>query len=1136
MLMLPLAVCPLVAGGQQHYVSHWGTHVAPYTSWLTAATNIADAIDAAAEGAIIWVTNGVYRTGTTTGGGHQNRLALTKSVTIRSVNGYSNTFIEGQFHALDTPLGAAAVRGVYMTAGTLDGFTIRRGTTAGEDQGTGSAGGGLYAAGGTQINIRVTGNYGHTAGGGWLENAYLSNVIFRINESVQGPRVHSGRRVRMANCIIDNRPYPSPDLKVIGTNGVVIVNGDPDIESGHGQWFGEHHIFSGSDTRTFTLTNQGSRVLIISSVYIASGHLDDFTVLSPPPGVLMPGETKTIEVRFDPTVKGQRRALLYIESNDPDDSPYAVWLGGEGLQYELQVVGINGEWINNGESVPDLAKGTDFGLCIADPIRHRFSITNAGVDLLTFTNTPRIVIGGANPGDFIVTLQPAQTLLPGEITEFEIEFFPLIATTRTAEVYIYSDDFFHTNGLYQFSIQGDCPTTNSFMNIRAGLRDVGGSSMAWGDYDNDGLLDLAVLGYDGTNRFTTIYRNLGGGNFTNINAGLLGVESGSLAWGDFNNDGWLDLAVAGGTGVGVSTRIYRNNGDGTFGNLGAELPGVMNGAVSWADFDNDGDLDLLITGYTLTAPLARLYRNNGDETFTLEQTNLLPVENGTAAWVDVDRDGWMDLIVTGDSATGKTTRLYWNLEGSLTNYPMPNVRSAAFGGLSVGDYNNDGWPDLALTGYGTNGMIADVYRHNGTAAIFTRVNTTLAPLWLGETAWGDVNNNGWLDLITSGQSTGNVRSVNLYINTTGALRRLDTQIPGMRVASVALADYDADGDLDIAVAGLSTNGYFSAVFRNLANVSNAPPSAPTGLTAFLTNGNELVMSWDAATDDRTPAHSLTYNLYVGTPDNPIAVMSPHADLVSGQRRSSGHGNTHYRRIWTLRYLPAGQEIVWGVQAIDGAYAASAFSEGPPVTTGLLPDLMIDAIAVQAIPRQITITVSNRGPSATTGPVLLSSWLHRTNATACGIRSDFTNTVDILASGGVTNIILTDLPAVTNNATLTFRAFVNSVCNPTELEVRMDNNQRTLVYTNRVYEPFWINAVPLTDSVYIRWSDPANSGMDTSQVMLRWSSTSFPQTPSEGSEIYNGTDRVFHHTGRPAGIPNYYGIWVTHDGVTWIEPP
>lgn len=132
----------------------------------------------------------------------------------------------------------------------------------------------------------------------------------------------------------------------------------------------------------------------------------------------------------------------------------------------------------------------------------------------------------------------------------------------------------------------------------------------WGDYDNDGYLDLFLTSWSGR---TSLHRNLGGETFSDVSA-TAGVgkatETGLAAWGDYDNDGFLDLFLVAYTSPSI---LYRNNGDGTFASVDVGSPlrdSPTGGCVAWADYDNDGFLDLLITPEAVTQNL--LYRNNGN--------------------------------------------------------------------------------------------------------------------------------------------------------------------------------------------------------------------------------------------------------------------------------------------------------------------------------------------------------------------------------------------------------------------------------------------------------------------------------------------------------------------------------------------
>ncbi|MDM8008605.1 MAG: VCBS repeat-containing protein [Phycisphaerae bacterium] len=380
----------------------------------------------------------------------------------------------------------------------------------------------------------------------------------------------------------------------------------------------------------------------------------------------------------------------------------------------------------------------------------------------------------------------------------------------------------------------------AFTDIGANLTGVSNSCcLSWGDYDNDGDLDLALAGSGGT-----IYRNDGNGAFTNIEASLtssaMSLGSNSLSWGDYNNDGRLDLAIAGGWSI-----IYRNHGNETFTNIVAGVTDVEHSSLSWGDYDNDGDLDLAIAGSNITTPLSRIYRNNGTGTFTDIAAGLAGVSYNSLSWGDYDNDGDLDLAFA--------YRIYRNDGDGVFADIAANLTPVGYSSLSWGDYDNDGDLDLAIAGevdYYT--FVAKVYRNDGNGA-FTDIGATLTGVRDCSLSWGDYDNDGDLDLAIAGED--------------------------------------------------SSRTYVSKIYRNNGGVFNTAPAVPTGLSATNPSLNMAVFAWNAATDAQTPAAGLSYNLRVGTSPGDDDVYCGMADLGSGFRRLSAMGNTHKRLSWTLKSLP-----------------------------------------------------------------------------------------------------------------------------------------------------------------------------------------------------------------------------------------
>lgn len=253
------------------------------------------------------------------------------------------------------------------------------------------------------------------------------------------------------------------------------------------------------------------------------------------------------------------------------------------------------------------------------------------------------------------------------------------------------------NTIYQLDITGP------FADANAGLAGVSNSAAAWGDYDGDGRLDVAVIGSAGAAPLTKIYRNDGNQVFTEIPASLPNLTRGSVDWGDYDNDSRLDLLLMGCGDAACSarvTRVYRNLGNGAFANVvSAGLPGVADGQAAWGDYNNDGRLDILLLGHNGSTGVTRIFRNNGNGTFTdIQQLNgynaqmthiyhnagngdftdsaasLKDVVSGSAAWGDYDRDGRLDLLLTGSGVAN----IYHN-EGAAPNTApsTPNNLQAA---------------------------------------------------------------------------------------------------------------------------------------------------------------------------------------------------------------------------------------------------------------------------------------------------------------------------------------------------------------------------------------------------------------------------------------------------------------------------
>ncbi len=379
------------------------------------------------------------------------------------------------------------------------------------------------------------------------------------------------------------------------------------------------------------------------------------------------------------------------------------------------------------------------------------------------------------------------------------------------------------------------------------------------DFDNDGYLDIVTSTYHPTGPLH-FYRNEGNGTFSDqTSAAGLDSQLGGLncLGADYDNDGDVDILVLRGAWLMDDGRIrnslLRNNGDGTFvdvtSDAGLAEPAYPTQAAAWGDFDNDGDLDLFVgneSRKSLNDPSgdfpSQLFRNNGDGSFTDIAVEAGVTNDRYSKGVtvgDYDNDGDLDIYVSN----GGKNRLYRNnANGTFTDVAeaiwltAPEGRSFASWFF---DYDNDGWLDLFVTGYSATpaDVLADyrgqrhgatlpcLYHNQGDGKFRNKtIEAGLAHPYLPMGAnFGDIDGDGFLDIcLATGDPEFETLMPNVMLRNDRGIRFRDVTVASgfghlQKGHGVAFADFDHDGDQDIynQLGGFYLgDAYHNALFLN----------------------------------------------------------------------------------------------------------------------------------------------------------------------------------------------------------------------------------------------------------------------------------------------------------------------------------
>ncbi len=408
-----------------------------------------------------------------------------------------------------------------------------------------------------------------------------------------------------------------------------------------------------------------------------------------------------------------------------------------------------------------------------------------------------------------------------------------------------------------------------------------GTAISWGDYNNDGFIDFYYSGAYNGKMQAKLYKNDGSGNFPEVNCPFIPLSGGKSQFVDINNDGKQDFFQIGFDSVPALTfAMSENKGNGIFEKKDVSFLKKLSGwpgnfaenNVLWADFDNDGLLDVVIAATTQQDFYFKFYKNLGDFKFREENIGLPKLNYVSMAAGDVNQDGKTDLVYIGstESMLGGSYNYasinininYGNLKFNTANSFQTNI---FVNNMELADFDNDGYPDILY--YGTNNGYLKIFRNNKNNT-FTATNQNIAQAYYGAALWGDMDNDNDLDLFFSGELVSGGQKI-------------------------------------------------SYLYENTIPVYNQKPLPPTEIK-LKAQGNQLIAEWNAGSDDSTKTASLRYLVRAGSTLHPDSLISGIADYEMLQKSTTN-------RRYCLNNAPEGKYYI-SVQTIDNSWNRSDFSE------------------------------------------------------------------------------------------------------------------------------------------------------------------------------------------------------------------
>lgn len=452
------------------------------------------------------------------------------------------------------------------------------------------------------------------------------------------------------------------------------------------------------------------------------------------------------------------------------------------------------------------------------------------------------------------------------------------------------------------------------------------------DFDNDYFYEYLCMS---TKDFSYSILKREGNSYKKIKIGsnTFAGELSNVIIEDINHDNNPDIIILEGSGPFVGRVVILYNKLTYF-----ESPAItiepLSTDLKLIDLDNDGDKDIIVSGIItdyFNNPHAgeakvRFYENKNNS-FLLREDVKLTDAIGKNSPYDFDNDGDVDIIMSGSDINGNTnTYLLLNNGNWEFSEKQTNIKGYCSGETISGDLNSDGLTDAVTIGalcFNQNGEV--IIYNQSTGNTFTKQDYLLPKYPKGEIKLGDINSDGKLDLLASTYDEWRTNSTSdIYLNSQTSFTKGNYDLIKLNYSiNLVLTDISGDNNLDFILSGVHNQKNTAIFYNNNTQKINTTPSPPDSIWAS-TSLDNVTFNWNDGNDNETPVSGLTYNFKIGTTRNGNEIVSSNSHN-DGKRKIFEFGNAYQNNSWQIKKLSPGK-YYWSVQTIDNSYVGSQFAK------------------------------------------------------------------------------------------------------------------------------------------------------------------------------------------------------------------